>query len=511
MAGERILVVEDESIVALDVSIKLEDMGYRVCGCVPSGEEAIAEVERARPDLVLMDVKLQGTMDGIEAVERIRAGFNTPVVYLTAYADKLTVARARETGPLGYVLKPFEVAELRAAIEVALYRHELEQRVRESEQWLSATLKSIGDGVIATDRQGCVEFMNPVAEALTGWTSKEASGRPVAEVLNVVAQDVDASLGGSSTCAPTGKTEPGLDQDLVLVSRGGEQTPIERSAAPIQDDGADVVGAVVVFRDITKRRQMEEALRHHSAELAALNRQLEAFARTVAHELKDPLGRVLGFTRLLAREAGTMTRRETLRFLGFVERNARSMSEIIDQLLLLAEAREREVPVEPVELSKVVSRATDRVADMISQNRAEIAQPDTWPAVLGYAPWVEAVLVNYLSNAIKYGGRPPRVRLGATKQADRRVRLWVEDNGPGIPQAAQARLFTPFTQLDPSSSDGSGLGLSIVRLIAEKLGGEVGVESAVGQGSTFSFTLPSADGVPSSLGRRAAVGVGYSE
>jgi PAS domain S-box-containing protein len=506
MAGERILVVEDESVVALDVSYKLEEMGYPVCGSVASGEEAISEVARARPDLVLMDIKLKGTMDGIQAVERIRARFDTPVVYLTAYADKLTVARAKETGPLGYVLKPFEIAELRAAIEIALYRHKLERRVRESERWLNATLRSIGDGVIATDGQSLVEFMNPVAEALTGWRTQEAAGRPLAEAFNIVAGDAHAPLQGSSAGQTAGKTEPGRDEDVLLVGKGGQKIAIERSVAPILDDGGDVAGAVVVFRDITERKQMEQALRQRSAELEVRNRELEAFSRTVAHELKDPLGRVMGFTRLLARESETMTRREALRFLGFVEKNARIMSTIIDQLLLLAEAHEREVPVEPLDPTKVVAQAKQRLASMIARNQAKIVQPATWPAVLGYAPWVEAVFVNYLSNAIKYGGRPPRVKLGATVQADRQVRLWVQDNGPGIPEEAQARLFTPFTQLDPSSSDGLGLGLSIVRLIAEKLDGEVGVESEVGRGSTFSFTLPGTDTMVSSLGSKAAFG-----
>jgi signal transduction histidine kinase len=181
------------------------------------------------------------------------------------------------------------------------------------------------------------------------------------------------------------------------------------------------------------------------------------------------------------------------------------MGKIIDQLLLLAEARERDVPVEPLDPTKVVAQARKRLAGMISRNQVEITQPDAWPGVLGYAPWVEAVFVNYLSNAIKYGGRPPRVKLGATVQADRRVRLWVQDNGPGIPEEAQARLFTPFTQLQPSSSEGLGLGLSIVRLIAEKLDGEVDVASELGRGSTFSFILPGADIMAPALSDQAAL------
>jgi PAS domain S-box-containing protein len=490
MAGEAILIVEDEGVVALDVSVKLEDMGYRVCGHAISGQEAIQETRRTRPDLVLMDIKLKGTMDGIEAVEHIQAQFDIPVVYLTAYADKLTVARAKKTGPLGYVLKPFEIRELRAAIEMALHRHKLERRVKESERWLAATLRSIGDGVIATDAEGQVVFMNPVAEDLTGWDSDEASGRALSEVFKIAGEDTPARLGEFDAGLPAEEVVSDSGHDVVLVGKGGRKTFIEKNVAPIRDDTGDVAGIVLVFRDITERKEMEDTLRQYSRELETRNRELDAFARTVAHELKNPLGRVIGFANLLTRDSPGMTKGQALQCLRLIAKNGKTMDEIIDQLLLLAQARKAEVPIEPVELDGIVAKARKRLAHMISQNDAKIVEPIEWPTVLGHAPWLEEVFVNYISNAIKYGGDPPVIRLGATVQADQKVRLWVRDNGRGIPREAQDKLFTPFTQLDQSASDGYGLGLSIVRLIVEKLDGGVGVESELGQGSTFSFTLP---------------------
>jgi signal transduction histidine kinase len=147
--------------------------------------------------------------------------------------------------------------------------------------------------------------------------------------------------------------------------------------------------------------------------------------------------------------------------------------------------------VEPLDSAQIVTEARERLANVIEECQAEVITPDTWPEALGYGPWIEEVIVNYLSNAIKYGGRPPRVELGGTAQADGMVRFWVRDNGPGIPPEAQTQLFTPFTRLDRVRANGHGLGLSIVRRIVEKLGGQVGVESAQDQGSVFSFTLPS--------------------
>src|SRR5579863_7317599 len=172
----RILVVEDENVVALDIQRDLISFGYVVPATAASGEEAIEKAAALRPDLVLMDIRLRGAIDGIEAAEEIRTRFDIPAIYLTAYADPATLSRARLTGALGYLIKPFGERELHAAVEVALYRHQLEQRVKESERWLAATLRSIADGVIATDARGCIRFMNPVAERLTGWTAAQAAG-----------------------------------------------------------------------------------------------------------------------------------------------------------------------------------------------------------------------------------------------------------------------------------------------------------------------------------------------
>jgi two-component system sensor histidine kinase/response regulator len=149
-----------------------------------------------------------------------------------------------------------------------------------------------------------------------------------------------------------------------------------------------------------------------------------------------------------------------------------------------------EAEMRPLDMASTVDEAQRRLTYMIEEHQAEIILPKSWPVALGYGPWVEEVWANYLSNAIQYGGRPPRVELGATVQADSQVCFWVRDNGPGLTPEEQARLFTPFTRLDQVRVKGHGLGLSIVQRIVEKLDGQVGVESQVGQGSVFTFTLP---------------------
>ncbi len=171
------------------------------------------------------------------------------------------------------------------------------------------------------------------------------------------------------------------------------------------------------------------------------------------------------------------------------------MDNIIDELLLLARLREVEAEIGPLDMASIVDEAQKRLAYMIEDYQAEIVLPpaEDWPAALGYGPWVEEVWVNYLSNALKYGGRPPRIELGFSIldfELSTGICFWLRDNGPGLTPEEQVRLFTPFTRLNQVRAKGHGLGLSIVRRIVEKLGGQVGVESETGQGSVFSFTLP---------------------
>jgi PAS domain S-box-containing protein len=241
-----------------------------------------------------------------------------------------------------------------------------------------------------------------------------------------------------------------------------------------------------------QRHRAEEALRQRTAELQARNEDLDAFAHTVAHDLQNPLGLIIGYAQLLEEDFASMSAKELHRSLHIVAQSGRKMSSIIAELLLLAGVRTMEVQPVPLDMAGIVDEAQQRLVDMIEEHQAEILLPDVWPAALGYAPWIEEVWVNYLSNALRYGGRPPHVELGASAQADGMVRFWVGDNGLGLTPEEQDRLFAPFTKLDQTRAEGHGLGLSIVRRIIEKLGGWVGVESdgLPGRGSVFTFTLP---------------------
>jgi CheY-like chemotaxis protein len=209
MTNARLLVVEDESIVARDLQSRLKNMGYDVPAVVAYGEKAIEAAEEHRPDLVLMDIFLKGSIDGIMAAEQIRARLDIPIIFLTAFADPDTLQRAKLTEPFGYILKPFEERELLTTIEMALYKHKMEKRLKESERRMSTTLKSVDDGIIATDTAGKVMLMNPVAEALTGWSEGESVGKELSCVFNIVDEATGTPVPPEKAIGEGGRRPPG--------------------------------------------------------------------------------------------------------------------------------------------------------------------------------------------------------------------------------------------------------------------------------------------------------------
>ncbi len=224
--------------------------------------------------------------------------------------------------------------------------------------------------------------------------------------------------------------------------------------------------------------------------LQTQNNALKAYSHMVAHDLKEPLAALVVISDLIV-EVPDLSRQELKEYMLQIRSTAYEMDGIIKNLLLFAEVEKADAPVGPLDMDWIVAGVLNRLDHMIKECEAQVDYPANWPAARGYAPWVEEIWANYLSNAIKYGGQPPHVELGANVEPDGMVRFWARDNGPGIPSRECDRLFNKSNdRVVNAGRPGHGFGLTIVSSIVDKLGGRAGVESQMGQGSLFFFTLP---------------------
>ncbi|MDY3563556.1 response regulator [Gemmata sp. JC673] len=503
MSLASVLVVEDERIIALGIQKRLTSMGYAVAGLAASGAEALERVAALRPDLVLMDIRLEGDMDGIEAAARVRGQFDLPVVYLTANSDPETLRRAKVTEPFGYVLKPYEDRDLQTSLEMALYKHKMERRLRENERWLAATLGSIGDGVIATDEAGRVRFMNALAERLTGWPAAGAVGRPVTEVFPVAAERTREPVPNPAVEALSTGQPAAIAEGTVLIRPDGAALPIDDSAAPICAPDGRVSGAVLVFRDATERRRMEEHLRQ-AAKMEAVSR----LAGGIAHDFNNIMTVIAGFSDLILSDAlhPADARAHLLEVKAASERAAGLTRQI------LAFSRKQTLLTCALSLNTVLHDTAGMVRRLVGAHIEYVTEPDQRLGLVTADPTqLTQVVMNLVLNArdampgggtltartalVRVGGGAP-VPVPGLPPGEYAV-LEMSDTGVGMSDEVRERIFEPFfTTKGPQNS---GLGLSTVYGVIKQTGGDVAVESAPGRGATFRVFLPVTASAPEAV------------
>lgn len=492
MAKANILVVEDETIVAKYIQKWLRSLGYSVPAVVSSGEEAIEKTEEIHPDLVLMDIVLKGNMDGIETARRIRARLNIPIIFLTAYADENTLERAKVTEPFGYIIKPFEERELHSTIEMALYKHRMERQLKESREWFATTLKSICDAVIATDREGLITFMNPVAESLTGWEQKEALGRDLKEVFRVIDEKTRIPIEnlGVDVLRQGVVTNP---TEHVLISRYGREMYIDDSVAPIKDDSGNIMGVVLIFRDATERRRMaEELLKAQRLESVGI------LACGIAHDFNNLLASILGNISLL--KARVNAQDETYRRLREAEKACIEAKRLTQQLLMFSKGG---APVKKLTSIEQIIRESVSFALRGSNVRCELSiEEGLWDVEVDESQ-IAQVITNLVINAqqaMPQGGVVKVSAQNATEvEADlkptsteggRYIKITVEDEGEGIPPGYLSKIFDPFFATKHRSS---GLWLAMAYSIIKNHDGYIGVESELGSGMKVYIYIPASN------------------
>lgn len=488
MAKVRILVVEDDSIIAMDLIHSLQNLQYTVIGPVDSGEVAVVRAEDHQPDLVLMDIMLKGEMDGIAAAKEIRRRFRIPVVYLTAFATEATLRRAMITEPFGYILKPFRERELHTTIEMALYRHKLESEIKKSKEWMTTVLRSIGDGVIATDAQGQITFMNPVAEALTGWQQEEALGQDHEELFKILdAETLHPNPSPINKVLQEEKTVQ-LTTNNLLLDKNGMALDISHSAAPIWDESGKISGVVLVFRDYREYRKLE-AERTQTSKLASLS----ILAGGIAHDFNNLLTAIMGNIAIAALHAEVQNL--------VIERLSQAEKACLRAQGLIQQLRTYSVGGIPqkktVSIAEILNEATSFVLKSSNVRREAHIPAELWEVAADKGQ-ISQVINNMLFNAdeaMPQGGIVKVCAENILVDADsslnlaegRYVRIAIKDRGTGIPKDHLDKIFDPYFT---TKKGGNGLGLAMAYSIIKSYEGCITVESEPGSGTTFFIYLP---------------------
>ncbi len=497
MREERILIVENECIIARDLEISLHRLGWKACDVAYSGPEAMETARRTSPHLVLMDIKLGSGMDGIEAAAAIAEFSDIPVIYLTAYADEKTLKRASTTQPYGYIVKPFDDRTLQVTIEMALYKHQVEQKLKEKEKWLSLIIDNLHEGVIAVDGQNRVRMMNPAACMFTGWKDGDFTGVPLHDVLHIIDPRSHEDVQLSCLESDPKKNDPGGSEGNVLVARDGSHTDVDCKNIPIMGHKGEVTGGLLVLHDITRHKRLESQLRQ-SQKMEAIG----TLAGGIAHDFNNILSVILGYSDLLVRELEPGTRPHT--YMDHVLTAAERARGLVKQILTFSRQDEQEkrplkVHLIVKEVLKLLRSSLPSTIRIQSSLRAENSVVPAEPT------HIHQVMMNLCTNAahaMKEEGGELDVRLeevahmpntpaggNKTEKNGGYVCLTVRDTGCGMDARTMSRIFEPY-YTTKKQGEGTGMGLAVIHGIVKGLGGDITVESSPGEGAVFSVYLP---------------------
>ena len=481
---KQILVVEDEGLIAADIQKRLERLGYSVPMIAHSGEEALRCARSTPFDLVLMDIRIQGEMDGIATAQELKA-MDMPVVYVTAYADQDTVSRAKLTEPFGYILKPIADGDLRSTVQISLYKHQMERRLRASEAWLATTIRSVGDGIVATNTDGEIVFLNPVAEALTGWAAGDAHGRLLMDVLQLCAESTRRPAKN-----PVLDLAPGEIRGYSLISRVGLVTTVEVEC--FENRSADeVLGAIVAVRDITSRKEVESRLMQ-SERMEAI----ASMAGGLAHDFNNQLTVILGYAYELAARLTGDDQDQALK----IQHAASAANALTGQLLTLS--RRDGTHIEVLSINELIYDLQPLISHSLGKNRTlttNLGSPLGY--VRGDRNQLKQVLLNLTlrareampsggslridSSTVEIDPESPAARL---QRPGPYVRLRVVDTGIGMDRVTLAHIFEP--SFAAGSTPNTGLGLSLAHSIVVQNGGYITATSDVSRGTSFDVLLP---------------------
>ena len=483
-----ILVVEDEAIVARDLQMRLRDLGYLFPSIAHTGNDAVRLAEELVPDLILMDIRLIGKMDGIEAAAIIREQRDIPVIYLTAFADQKTVERAKITAPMGYLVKPFQDRDLKIAIEMAIYRGQLERQLSDSERRFRRMCELLPQCLCEMDRTGNITYANQAGLEMFGYLAVDLQrGLNILELLveedhSRVMKEMRQILEGQKLSST----------EFTAIRKDGTVFPIVVYPGPIVQDRR-ICGILAIAVDITDHKQAERERTRLQA-LEEADRVKTIILASVSHELRTPLASIKGLASTLVQPDVVWDDETQKEFLQDICDSVDRMTHIVSDLIEMSqlEAGTMKLDIKRSKLSSILNQINRQLQSMTSEHELEINVPSDLPEIRADDVRIGQVITNLITNAAAYSDKGTRITLRADMVAGR-LRIAVADEGIGIPKESLCSVFDRFQRLEDAAIRrrcGVGLGLAISRKIIEYHEGEIWVESGEGQGSRFTFTIP---------------------
>ena len=477
MSSANIMIIEDETIIAKDIENILLNYGYSITGIYSRAEDAIESLKTSIPDLILMDVVLKGDLDGIEAADLINKKIHVPIIFITAYADEITISRIKKTDPYGYFLKPFEEKELQTWIETTLHKFSSEKHNKLNEKLTYTILNGINEGVIVFDRSAGVSFMNGAAEKITGWINNDAVGNKLGLILNN--NSLEEKIENLFQQGPIGKLPSGK---FVFINKNKLTSEIGYSLIYFNE-----ISSAIIFEISQGNNRINEL----EKKLDDSYREAENFAYFASHDLQEPLRMVASYVQLLKKRYSDKLDKEADDFIDFAVSGANRMKNLIDDLLLYSRINLKHFSPQEIDCTKLVRKISEKVTGIWKQANPVIKY-ENLPVVTADPDQLYQLFYHLITNSVKFNvSKQPIVEI-KSEQQDSKWMFTVSDNGIGIEKEYFEKIFEAFQRLhNHKNFPGTGIGLAVCKKIVEMHGGDIWVDSKPEKGTAFYFTLSS--------------------
>lgn len=477
------MIIEDESIIAKDIECILKNYGYKIAGPYSRAEDAINVLDNIHPHLILMDVVLKGEIDGIDAARIIKEKISVPIIFLTAYADDLTISRIKNSEPYGYFLKPFEEKELFSWIETTLHKFKKEEELKKNEKWLKSILIGYDKAIIALDEKGSIKLFNRESQMLTGYNDDEITGTYLGDVIKISSENINDKtslidfLNGA-------KEQTFKNNKSYIISKDNIRIPISYSISPIIQDKI-VTGCYIILNKRQNKNEAENIIKELNNKLEDSKREIKQLAYVSSHDLQEPLRMVASYVQLLQKRYQGKIDSDADEFISFAVEGVNRMKALLNDLLIYSRLNTVPPVFSPIDCNVLAQQAINLIKIDFPGKVFEVNY-NLLPVINADSSQIRQLFMHILSNAVKFNDKEIPVVDISYKSGENFHEFKISDNGIGMDSEYYSKIFEVFHRLhNYNEYPGTGIGLAICKKIAENHNGCIRVESTTGKGSTF--------------------------